>query len=91
MERLPSIRKSDRKASLSPKTFSLSNNGYAGGSVIFKLSQQDIPFTTENFVLSFSHPNLYFHATTTYALLRMRGVPLGKRDFMGRLRYNRPG
>lgn len=27
-------------------------------------------------------PNFYFHITTTYAILRMLGVPLGKLDFM---------
>ena len=28
-------------------------------------------------------PNFYFHATTTYAILRHNGVELGKRDFIG--------
>jgi uncharacterized protein len=28
-------------------------------------------------------PNFYFHATTTYALLRHAGVELGKRDYLG--------
>lgn len=27
-------------------------------------------------------PNLYFHITTTYAILRHRGAPLGKADYM---------
>lgn len=27
-------------------------------------------------------PNLYFHVTTAYALLRTQGVPVGKADFM---------
>ncbi|MEO1335127.1 MAG: DUF1993 domain-containing protein [Myxococcota bacterium] len=31
----------------------------------------------------FAVPNLYFHVTTSYALLRHAGVPLGKRDFIG--------
>ena len=30
-------------------------------------------------------PNFYFHTTHTYALLRHRGVPLGKRDYLGPL------
>lgn len=59
-------------------------NALAGGDVIFKLSEQfKMPFTAENFILSFSLPNFYFHATTTYAILRQKGVQLGKRDFMG--------
>ncbi|MEM9304620.1 MAG: DUF1993 domain-containing protein [Pseudomonadota bacterium] len=61
-------------------------NARTGATVEFVLGERRIPFTAENFVLSFSHPNLFFHATTTYDLLRMRGVPLGKRDFMGPLR-----
>jgi len=31
---------------------------------------------------SFSLPNFYFHVTTTYAILRHNGVPLGKFDFV---------
>ena len=27
--------------------------------------------------------NLYFHVTTTYAMLRHMGVDLGKTDFLG--------
>ena len=58
----------------------------AGKQVIFRLSRGDMPFTAENFVLSFSLPNLYFHATTAYDMLRMRGAPLGKLDYLGNLR-----
>ena len=57
-----------------------------GKPVIFKLSGQEIPFTAENFITSFSLPNFYFHATTAYDILRMAGVPLGKLDFLGQLR-----
>jgi hypothetical protein len=28
-------------------------------------------------------PNLYFHASMAYALLRHNGVELGKRDYIG--------
>jgi hypothetical protein len=30
----------------------------------------------------FVFPNFYFHATTTYAILRHCGAPLGKQDFL---------
>lgn len=43
-------------------------------------------FTGQNFLMSFSQPNVYFHAATFYDILRMKGVPLGKRDFMGPVR-----
>jgi hypothetical protein len=34
------------------------------------------------FVSDFWIPNFYFHITTTYSILQMLGVPLGKTDFM---------
>ena len=40
-------------------------------------------FTGETYLKHFVLPNLFFHATTTYALLRHGGVDLGKRDFLG--------
>ena len=61
-------------------------NSLAGGRVTFKIGGNEIPFTNENFILSFSLPNLYFHATTAYDILRMQGVPLGKMDFLGQLK-----
>jgi uncharacterized protein len=36
------------------------------------------------FLLNHAVPNLYFHITTTYAILRHCGVELGKRDFLGK-------
>jgi hypothetical protein len=41
------------------------------------------PFTGLSYVLGFATPNIYFHVTTAYALLRMHGVPVGKLDFLG--------
>ena len=56
------------------------------GKVVFKIGGNEIPFTAENFALSFSLPNFYFHATTAYDILRMKGVPIGKRDFLGAMK-----
>ena len=61
-------------------------NGWADGKVIFRLGKHEMPFTVPNFAQCFSFPNFYFHATTTYDILRMKGVPLGKRDYMGAMR-----
>ena len=49
----------------------------------FAFGETKLPFTGANFLLSFSQPNFYFHATTAYGILRAEGVKLGKRDFMG--------
>jgi hypothetical protein len=57
-----------------------------GKDVTFQLGDFKLPFTAEGFLMSFSLPNLHFHATTAYDILRTKGVPLGKRDYMGQMR-----
>lgn len=37
------------------------------------------------YTLRFAMPNIMFHVSTTYAILRHNGVPLGKADFIGAL------
>lgn len=64
-------------------------NTFEGGEVFFQFRDVKLPFTAEGFLMSFSLPNFYFHATTAYDILRNKGVPLGKRDFMGRLRLKK--
>jgi hypothetical protein len=61
-------------------------NALEGRDVVFQLRDFKMPFTAEGFLLSFSLPNFYFHATTAYDILRTKGVPLGKRDYMGQMR-----
>ena len=61
-------------------------NAFVGDEVIFKLGPNSIPFVAEDFILTFSLPNFYFHATTAYDILRSKGVPLGKKDFLGQMR-----
>jgi len=64
-------------------------NELGGRDVVFLLGDHKLPFTAEGFLMSFSLPNFYFHATTAYDILRTNGVPLGKRDFMGRMRMKK--
>lgn len=42
-----------------------------------------LKFDGTTYLRHFALPNFYFHATTTYALLRHAGVPLGKNDYLG--------
>ncbi|MDJ0921366.1 MAG: DUF1993 domain-containing protein [Henriciella sp.] len=56
--------------------------------VIFALGETKIPFTGLGYLTSFSLPNFYFHVTTAYNLLRQKGVPLGKRDYLGAMDLN---
>lgn len=61
-------------------------NGWEGRDVVFQVRDTKMPFVAEGFLLSFSLPNFHFHATTAYDILRSKGVRIGKRDYMGRLR-----
>ena len=61
-------------------------NGWAGKDLDLQIGPRRLRFTSETFVLSFSLPNVHFHAATAYAILRTNGVPLGKRDYEGVLR-----
>jgi len=39
-------------------------------------------FTPDQFVLGWALPNFFFHLQTVYAILRMRGVGIGKLDYL---------
>ncbi len=60
--------------------------GWIGQPMRFEFKDRRMDFTVEDFLLSFSQPNFYFHCATAYDILRMKGVPVGKGDFMGRVR-----
>ncbi|HUN26303.1 MAG TPA: DUF1993 domain-containing protein [Steroidobacteraceae bacterium] len=62
---------------------------FIGRDMAFVFGERRIEFTAESFLLSFTQPNFYFHATTAYDILRAKGVPIGKRDFMGPLRMKK--
>ncbi|MCX5512677.1 DUF1993 domain-containing protein [Kaistia algarum] len=40
-------------------------------------------FVGRDYLFQHALPNFYFHAATAYDILRMRGVPVGKQDFLG--------
>jgi uncharacterized protein len=61
-------------------------DAFLGRDMRFAFGERQVNYTAENFLLSFSQPNFYFHAATAYDILRWKGLPLGKRDFVGRVR-----
>jgi len=61
-------------------------NGFLGRDMRFEFGERRLDFTAENFLLSFSQPHFFFHATTAYDILRNNGLTIGKRDFMGKTR-----
>ena len=56
---------------------------WIGRPMRFEFREFQMDFAAEDFLLSFSQPNYAFHAATAYDIFRMKGVPLGKRDFLG--------
>jgi len=48
--------------------------------------ERTLEFKGLHFLQHWAIPNVLFHATTAYAILRHNGVELGKRDFLGESR-----
>lgn len=46
-------------------------------------AQQELKFEGLDYLLGFGTPNVYFHYSMVYALLRHNGLELGKRDYVG--------
>lgn len=44
-----------------------------------------IDFTAQRYLDDWVIPNLYFHLTTAYAILRMKGAEIGKADYLSHL------
>lgn len=51
-------------------------------SVALKTGSGELSFTGQDYLLSFALPNFYFHAVTAYDILRHKGLPLVKRDYL---------
>lgn len=58
-------------------------DGSEGRPVLLKTPRNEYHFDGLGYLTGFALPNLYFHVTTAYALLRHNGVPLGKKDYLG--------
>jgi uncharacterized protein len=61
-------------------------NALEGKDIAFNLGDRKLPFVGQDFLLTFSLPNFHFHSTTAYDILRMKGVPLGKRNYLGAIK-----
>jgi uncharacterized protein len=48
--------------------------------------ERTLEFKGLDFLQGWAIPNVFFHATTAYAILRHNGVEIGKRDFLGNAR-----
>jgi len=51
--------------------------------ITLTIGKETLTFAGQAYLLFFILPNVYFHVTTAYDILRHCGVELGKRDFLG--------
>jgi hypothetical protein len=58
-------------------------DGSEDKAITLKSPRGDFNFTGLNYLLHFALPNVYFHITTAYNILRHNGVDVGKMDFIG--------
>lgn len=56
--------------------------GREAAEITVKFPNAEMVFTGQSLVTDFSLPNFFFHITTAYGLLRMKGVPIGKMDYL---------
>ncbi len=58
-------------------------NGSEENTIVFLIRDKTVTFQGLPYLLDFVIPNVYFHVSTVYAILRHNGVEIGKRDFLG--------
>lgn len=69
----------DYLATFTPEEF----EGSDERNVTIKLGGQDVEIAGDTYLLNRGLPNFFFHITTAYDILRHKGVPIGKRDYLG--------
>ncbi len=77
----------DRAARTAAYLKGLDRNAFAGAedkAITLKFPNAEFHFSGRDYLNNFVLPNVYFHMTATYAILRHKGVALGKQDFFGR-------
>ena len=53
--------------------------------IVTKRGDTETHYKGMQFLLNHAMPNVYFHVTTVYAILRHNGVEIGKRDYLGKV------
>lgn len=59
-------------------------DGQEERSVTIKAREGEAHFTAQRYLLQFALPNFFFHLTTAYGVLRHKGMPIGKMDYLGK-------
>lgn len=58
-------------------------NGREDADIEVKTPNRSFHFKGLPYVTTFALPNFYFHITAAYAILRHKGAPVGKMDYLG--------
>ena len=76
----------EKRSALSPGDF----EGAEQREIILPSPKGTRHFPALDYVLNLALPNVQFHTTIVFALLRAEGLDIGKRDFLGELPPRRP-
>ena len=60
-------------------------DGSEDKTVTLQRKDGDVTYKGQPYLLFYVQPHVYFHCTTSYAILRHIGVDIGKKDFIGQL------
>lgn len=66
-------------------------DGREDAEIIMKLPTLTLRFTGASYARDFGLPNFFFHVVTAYGIMRHKGAPLGKLDYLGPMDLTRPG
>ena len=58
-------------------------DGTEDKAIVIKRGDKETHYKGMQFLLGHALPNVYFHSSMTYAILRHNGVEIGKRDYLG--------
>lgn len=60
-------------------------DGSEDRTITLPMHDRTVTFKGLPYLFDFVLPNVYFHVTTAYAILRHNGVEIGKKDFLGNI------
>jgi hypothetical protein len=60
-------------------------DGSEDKTITLTLHERTLTFKGMPYLIDYVLPNIYFHVTTAYAILRHNGVEIGKKDFLGKV------
>lgn len=58
-------------------------DGCEDRAIVVKMRNNEVHFNGQDYLFGYALPNLFFHCTTAYDILRVAGTPIGKMDFLG--------